>query len=81
MKWEFWELCNIFQTFYFQENLQPSASQPQAANSVSQDIAFYQNLNSFVKTGEYQTPGLYSQNLLKFIEGSSPKFASNIRQI
>ena len=81
MKWEFWELCNIFQTFYFQENLQPSGSQPQATNSVSQDIAFYQNLNSFVKTGEYQTPVSYSQNVLKFIEGSSQKFASNIRQI
>ena len=67
MKWEFWELCNIFQTFYFQENLQPSGSQPQATNSVSQDIVFYQN---FVQTGEYQTPVSYSQNVLKFIEGS-----------
>ena len=81
MKWKFWELCNIFQTFYFQENLQPSGSQPQAANSLSQDTAFYQNANSFVKTGQYQAPVSYSQNVLKFIEGSSPKFASNIRQI
>ena len=78
MKWEFWELCNIFQTFYFQENLQPSGSQPQATNSVSQDIVFYQN---FVQTGEYQTPVSYSQNVLKFIEGSFRKFASTIRQI
>ena len=42
MKWEFWELSNIIQTFYFQENLQPSGSQAQETNSVSQDIAFYQ---------------------------------------
>ena len=42
MKWEFWELSNIIQTFYFQENLQTSGSQPQETNSVSQDIALYQ---------------------------------------
>ena len=81
MKWEFWELCQIFQTFYFQENLQLSGSQPQATNFVSQDISFYQNSNSFVKTVEYQTPVSYSQNVLKFIDGLSPKIASNIRQI
>ena len=66
----FWELCNIFQNFYIEDNLQPSASEQQTINSVSQDNVFYQN--SLVKTVKYQTPVSFSQNMLNFISDRLP---------
>ena len=42
-----------FSNLRFQEDLQLSASETNATNSVNQDIVFYQNSNSFVKSGEY----------------------------